>query len=178
MNAQEIIRNLQLLGEELEAMQVQEPVELLLIGGGFMLTQIKNRTFTGDIDVMVIRPDAYSELYRIFKEAARFVAHDEGLDSTWLSTNIGDFLRIAGPLPKLKLWRKFGPLHLYLPPKDFILAHKFVAGRPKDMDDIHALCCLLRVTDRGEAQKILDKYISQEIQSHYHVETTLRRLFP
>src|SRR5579884_4023189 len=178
MNAQEIVHNLQLLGEELSAMQVQEPVELLLIGGGFMLTQIKNRTFTSDIDVMVLHPDASSELYRIFKGAAQFVAQDENLDPAWLSTNIGDFLRIAGPLPTLKLWKKFGPLHLYLPPRDFILAHKIVAGRPKDMEDIHTLCRLLRVTNREKAQKTLDKYITQEIQSYYHVETTLRRLFP
>lgn len=178
MNAQEIIHNLQLLGEELAAMQIQEPVELQLIGGGFMLTQIRNRVATRDIDVMVLHPDAYSESYRIFKGAARFVAQDEDLDPAWLSTNIGDFLRIAGPLPKLKLWKKFGPLHIYIPPKDFILALKLVAGREKDTPDIEALLHRLRIHKRTQAQKILDRYIYPNIQSDYDVATTLDDFFP
>ncbi len=38
MNAKEIVRYLSLVGEELQAMNVQEPIQLLLIGGGYMLT--------------------------------------------------------------------------------------------------------------------------------------------
>ncbi len=143
-----------------------------------MLTQIKNRTVTNDVDVAVIRPDATSESYRIFKGAVTFVAHDEGLDPSWLSTNMEDFLRIAGPLPrKLRLWKRFGPLSVYVPPRKFILAHKLVAGREKDQDDIHALLRQLRIRTRTQAQQILDTYIRQDIQAINHVEDTLDIFF-
>ncbi len=52
MDVNDIEQNLFLLGEELREMGVQEPVELLLIGGGVMLTQMQNRTVTSDVDVL------------------------------------------------------------------------------------------------------------------------------
>jgi hypothetical protein len=33
------------------------------------------------------------------------------------------------------LWKRFGPLHIYAPPTEYILALKIVAGREKDLDD-------------------------------------------
>jgi hypothetical protein len=39
MQEQEIIRYLRLLGEELEALQVHQPIRLLMIGGAYMITQ-------------------------------------------------------------------------------------------------------------------------------------------
>src|SRR5689334_375923 len=109
VNAEDIERYLWLVGEELKGMNVQEPVELLLVGGGYMVTQIGNRPATGDVDVAWLRPEIYSasELYRLFRSAVRFVANDEGLELSWLSVDVGDFIRAAGPLPKVKLWKKF-----------------------------------------------------------------------
>jgi hypothetical protein len=43
MDAEDIERYLSLVGAELQAMNMQEPIQLLLIGGGYMLTQIHNR---------------------------------------------------------------------------------------------------------------------------------------
>ncbi|HEX4208508.1 MAG TPA: hypothetical protein VHZ51_30735 [Ktedonobacteraceae bacterium] len=40
MDAKDIERYLSLLGEELQAIGVQEPIQLLLVGGGYMLTQV------------------------------------------------------------------------------------------------------------------------------------------
>lgn len=77
----------------------------------------------------------------------------------------------------MKRWKRFGLIHMYLPPKDFILAHKFVASRRKDMADIDALCAQLRVKTRDEAQKIIDKYISQDLQRMSHVAEKLDRYF-
>src|SRR5229473_151812 len=154
MNAKEIVRYLSLVGKELEEMNVQEPIQLLLIGGGYMLTQIKNRVATGDIDTAWVYPEVYSgsEIYRLFKAAVQFVAGDEDLDPAWLNTDVGDFLRAAGPLPKLKLWKKFGMVRVYLPPKDYVLAHKLIAGREKDQPDIEVLCSQLGIDRREKAQ--------------------------
>ncbi len=61
---------------------------------------------------MWMHPEIYSdsEVYRLFQATVRFVATDENLESSWLSTNVGDFLHVSGPLPKVKLWKKFGPV--------------------------------------------------------------------
>ncbi len=179
MDARDIERYLALVGEELKAMNVQEPIQLLLIGGGYMLTQVGNRTATGDIDAVWVYPEVYSdsEVYRLFRAAVRFVAGDEHLEPSWLNTDVGDFIRAAGPLPKKKLWKRFGMLHVYLPPKDFILAHKLVAGRGKDRDDITSLCAQLRITTHKRAQKIVDKYISRDIQENNRVAEKLDILF-
>ncbi|HEX4203137.1 MAG TPA: hypothetical protein VHZ51_02845 [Ktedonobacteraceae bacterium] len=179
MNANDIERYLSLLGEELQAIGVQEPIQLLLVGGGYMLTQIGNRSLTGDIDALWLYPEDYSssELYRLFEGAVGFVASDEHLDAGWLNTHIGDFMRSAGPLPKMKLWKKFDVVHVYLPPRDFILAYKLLASRRKDRGDIAALCTQLRINTRNKAQKVLDKYIRREVQEINDVPAKLGDIF-
>ncbi len=175
MNANDIERYLLLVGEELQAMDISEPIQLLLIGGSYMLTQVRNRATTGDIDAVWLYPEIYSdsEIYRLFKAAVQFVATDEGLDASWLNSDVGDFVLLAGPLPKMKLWKKFAVIHVYLPPRDFILAHKLVAARNKDIDDVEALLSQLEVDTRKKAQGILDKYIDWDIQQNNHVDAKL-----
>ncbi len=179
MDVSAIERYLSLAGDELKAMNVPEPIQLLLIGGGYMLIQVGNRTVTDDIDAVWVYPEVYSnsEVYRLFRGAVQFVADDEGLNSSWLNTDVSDFVRAAGPLPKMKLWKKFGVLHVYLPAKDFILAHKLIAGRFKDEDDIRSLCKHLGVNTRKKAQKILDRYISKEVQENNRVASKLDAFF-
>jgi hypothetical protein len=180
MQKGDIERNLALLGEQLEELGIQTSIRLLMIGGGFMLTQIGNRLTTDDVDVLIdIDDPQHSDDYRIFRNAVRFVAYDLGLTDAWLSDNIGDFLRMAGPIPKGKLWRRFGRyLEVYVPPQAFILAHKLVAGREKDEKDIQALFQSLHVTKRAQAQKILDKYITnKDIQESEGIQETLDDLF-
>ena len=179
MNANDIKRYLLLVGKELQALNVDEPIQLLLIGGGYMLTKIHNRTVTGDIDAVWVHPeiDAGSELYRLFRAAVQFVADDEGLDPSWLNIDVSGFVIAAGPLPKMKLWKKFAVLHVYLPPKDFILALKLTSGRKKDLSDIEALCRELGVHTRRKAQRILNKYIKKEIQNNNRVASKLDTLF-
>jgi predicted nucleotidyltransferase len=41
------------LGKELQILEVQRPVRILLIGGAFMLIQVKNRQTTDDIDILL-----------------------------------------------------------------------------------------------------------------------------
>ncbi|HEX4208507.1 MAG TPA: hypothetical protein VHZ51_30730 [Ktedonobacteraceae bacterium] len=118
-----------------------------------------------------------SELYRLFEAAVGFVAVDECLAADWLSIGVGDFIRVAGPLPKMKLWKKFDVVEVYLPPKDFILTHKLLAGRKKDRGDIAVLCTQLHVTTRKKAQKLLDKYIGRDTQEDYRVVEKLKTFF-
>ena len=41
------------LGQELQDLGVQRPVRILVIGGAFMLIQVKNRRTTDDIDILL-----------------------------------------------------------------------------------------------------------------------------
>ncbi len=181
MQKEDIEYNLSLLGKQLEELGLRRTIRLLMIGGGFMLTQIGNRLTTDDVDVQVqnIADPLNSDDYLIFKNAVRFVAYDLGIAEDWLSDNIGDFLTMAGvrSVPKGKLWRRFQKLEIYVPPTDFILAHKLVAGRSKDFDDIGALLETLRIRSRKQAQRVLDRYIDQGIQESHNVQSTLERFF-
>lgn len=181
MQKEDIEHNLSLLGKQLEELGLRRTIRLLMIGGGFMLTQIGNRLTTDDVDVKVqnIADPLNSDDYLIFKNAVRFVAYDVGIRESWVSDNIGDFLTMAGPIPKGKLWRKFGRcLEIYIPPKAFILAHKLVAGRRKDAGDIVALLETLKIRTRKQAQKVLDTYIEKEVQQEHGVQATLDGFFP
>ncbi len=179
MNAKDVERYLTLIGRELEDVGGREPIHLLMIGGSYMLTQIKNRTATGDIDTVWVYPEfhAASETYWLFEAAVQAVGDRERLGTDWLNVTGSDFVREAGPQPKMKLWKKFGLVHVYLPPKDFILAHKFAASRRKDMDDIEALCMQLGINSRAKAQRVVDKYINREIQQISRLAEKLDRYF-
>ncbi len=179
MDAKDIRVYLTLVGKELKSMGLREPIKLLLIGGGFMLTQIKNRAATGDVDTVWVYPEfhAGSEVYWLFEAAVEAVGDREMLGPSWLNVTGSGFVREAGPLPKMKLWKKFDMLHVYLPPKDFILAHKLAAGRGKDEADIYALCAQLKVNTRGKAQKLIDRYINRDLQRISHVAEKLDKYF-
>lgn len=66
---------------------------------------------------------------------------------------------------------------MYLPPKDYILAYKLMAGRPKDRRDIEVLCAQLGIDDRDKAQKLVDKYIGQWVQEPYDIDAKLGNIF-
>ena len=179
MNAKDIRIYLILVGKELESMGLREPIRLLMIGGGYMLTQVKNRNVTGDIDTVWVYPAfrADSEVYWLFEAAVLAIAKREMLGPDWLNVTGSGFVHEAGPLPKMKFWKKFGLVHVYFPPKDFVLAHKFAAGRVKDIADIEALCIQLRINTREKAKKIVDKYINQEVQRIGHIAEKLDNYF-
>src|SRR5258708_13537089 len=107
MQKQDIEHNLSLLGSQLDELGMQTTIRLLMIGGGFMLTQIGNRATTDDIDVLVkdISDPQHSDDYRIFKNAVHFVAHDARLSDSCLSDNIADFLRMPRPPPQMQIYR-------------------------------------------------------------------------
>lgn len=182
MESQDIEHYLALLGEQLETLGLRTPLRLLMIGGGFMLTQVGVRRTTNDIDVLVkdIRDPQQSEEYRIFKNAVRFVAYDTGIHEGWMSDTIRDFLMLAGPVPKGTLWRTFGTrLHVYVPPKAYILALKLLAGREKDMGDIDALLKELHIQKRQQAQKVITTYIkNKDIRQNHNAQRMLDFFFP
>ena len=181
MQAKEIETYLAQLGQELVNMQVQQRVRILLIGGAFMLLQIKNRRTTDDIDVFLkdIEDTTVSPLYLQIREAVRTIAARHQLRGNWFSDMMNDALRENGQVPPGTLWKTFGVLDVYIPPKEYILALKLMAGREKDEGDILALCKRLKIHARQQAQDLVDQYIpDQQLQQLSRLDRTLRRFFP
>ncbi len=169
------------LGQELQNHGLLQPVRILMVGGAFMLTQLHNRPSTQDIDVLLkdITDPAGSPLYQTFKSAVRAVASNRHLPTTWLNDVIGEALRNNGTVPEGTLWRTYGMLEIYIPPKEYMLALKLLAGRPRDIADIQALSQQLAITSREQAQQVVDRYIpDQTLQQLNHLDLTLHQLFP
>jgi len=180
MQAQEIEMYLAQLGQELQDLGVQHPVRILLVGGAFMLLQVQNRRATDDIDVLLIDIEdaTTSPLYPTFRAAVRAVTTRNRLNSSWLNDVIGDFLRDASNVPEGTLWHRYGKLEVFLPPKEYILALKLLAGRTKDMPDIKALCQQVNIQTREQAQQLVDQYIpGKQLQQINHLNDTLDQVF-
>jgi Nucleotidyltransferase of unknown function (DUF6036) len=180
MQEEEIETNLAKLGQELQEMGLQRPIRILLVGGAFMLTQIKNRQATDDIDVLLkdVEDSSTPWLYQTFKAAIRSVARKNKLSEIWLNDVIGDFLRDLGSVPEGKLWRRFAKLEVYLPPEEYILSLKLLANRPKDQEDILALTKQLKIRTRKQAQRLIDRYIpDKQLQQMNNVDDTLTDFF-
>ena len=181
MNQKEIKNLLEQLGEMLVALEQKKPIRLMIIGGAFMLTQVGNRETTSDIDAKVldIADPMHSQDYLTLKNATHFVADENELDYSWFSDTIGDFLTVAGPLPKMKLWLQSAMLEVYIPPTEYIYAHKLLAGRDKDDNDIRALAKKLKVRTRKQAQDLVNSYITnKDLQQQHRLQQKLDRYFP
>ena len=180
MQAEEIEIHLAELGQELQEMGLERPIRILLVGGAFMLTQIKNRDATNDIDIVFkdVKDTSTPWLYQTFKAAIRSVATKNKMPNSWLNDVINDFLRDLGNIPEGKLWHTYDMLEVFLPPDEYILALKLLAGRQKDRDDTFALCKRLNIQTREQAQNVLDRYIlDKQLQQMNNVEKTLTRFF-
>ena len=62
-------------------------------------------------------------------------------------------------VPDGKLWKRFGPLYVYAPEVEYILALKLTAGRQKDLEDCAILLAKTKLRTREHAQQLLDRYI-------------------
>ena len=180
MQGQEIEHFLQELGDELEQKGLHDPVKIMMVGGAYMLLQVHNRKFTEDIDIFPLNFEASShpsKQTKAFQAAARAVAKRHGLKRDWINDVAATMLGGLGPDPEVQLWATFNKLEVYIPKLDYILAMKLFAGREKDGQDIAALCELLGVGMREQAQAVLDAYVYPRWQKEYNVAQTLDALF-
>lgn len=67
-------------------------------------------------------------------------------------------------MPRGKLWKRYEPLHVYVPPKEYMLALKILAGRDKDIADCRVFLPQTNIRIRQQVQKVLDRYILPEAQ--------------
>jgi hypothetical protein len=92
---------------------------------------------------------------------------------------IADALRNYGPIPPTTPWRTFGPMEVRIPDAAYIVAHKILGGRPRDVRDARKLCARLGIHARDEARSVVDRYITDDqIKQAQGVDATLIQLFP
>lgn len=147
MKKEEIERYLIELNDELRAMNIKG--EVCLYGGAVMCLAYNARPATRDVD-------AIFEPVRYIRRAAGRVAEKHGLPKDWLNNAVKMFLvaherQVLFDLANLKV---------YIPPPDYLLAMKALAGRVNTMDsqDIEYLIKMLNLSDAEQVLEIVKHY--------------------
>ncbi len=119
---------------------------------------------TEDIDIFWLEGDAFQQLRSILSECVVTITRRYTLRPDWLNYLSQILLQNDIIIPNGKLWKQHGPLHIYIPPKEYMLALKIMAGRDKDIDDCAILLPQTKIKTRQQAQQLLDRYILPEAQ--------------
>ena len=181
MQARDIERHLTQLGQELTDRGIQKPIRVLMIGGAYMLLLAKMQRSTDDVDILWLdEDDAFQRGIDELREGVQAVAEKQRLEPDWFNYMTHLLMYDVVTIPRGTLWKRFGPLHIYVPPKTYILALKIFAGREKDIEDSRLLLRYLKVRTRSQARLLLDRYISPAAQAANaeDIERTLEELFP
>jgi hypothetical protein len=152
--AHDIRRLLELLGEELEAADVEG--ELYLVGGAVMCLAFEARPATRDVDAL-FRPT------REIREAAARVADRAGVPRGWLNDAVKGFLDDRGDFdPFLELPN----LRVFIARPEYLLAMKCASMRLaeefRDVDDVRYLLRYLNITSVDQALEIVTRYVDEE----------------
>lgn len=176
MKAEDIEKYLSQLGQELLRRGIHEPVHLLLIGGAYMLLLTNTARNTDDIDIFWLEEEeGLQRALRPLQEGVIAVAEANQIDPNWLNYMTQLLMYDLVIVPKGNLWKTFGPLHIYAPPQEYILALKIFAGRDKDIEDCKILLQQVEIRTRQQAQILLDRYILPDARQN-NTETIARSL--
>jgi hypothetical protein len=181
MKAEDIENYLSQLGRELTRAGVQKPFHVLMIGGAYMLLLVHAPRSTDDVDIFWLEEDenALNQAIYVLRNAVHTVAEKNKLEIDWFNYMTHLLMYDQVIIPRGKLWRQYGPLQIRVPPKEYILALKILAGREKDIKDSTILLQKMNIKTRQQAQQLLDRYIlsaTQEIKAE-DIERSLDELF-
>jgi hypothetical protein len=135
MEAQEIEKYLSELGVELTQRGIKEPIRMMIIGGAYMLLLENAPRSTNDVDIFWLDEDAFQHMRDTLSECALAVTRKYMLDFGWFNYLTQILMQNDILIPDGELWKQLGPLHVYVPPREYILALKITAGRKKDLED-------------------------------------------
>jgi hypothetical protein len=165
MRAHEIERYLAELGAALESQGITKPVRLLLIGGAYMMLLANAPRTTDDIDMCWLEEGEDFHTARLaVRDAVQAIARRYTLPPHWFNYLTQMLIYDKIIMPRGKLWKRYGPLQVYAPPKEYILALKILAGRDQDLADCRLLLPQTRIRTRKQAQRVLDRYLLPEAQ--------------
>ena len=179
MDSHEIETYLAELGAELKNRGVEKPIRMMLIGGAYMLVLEHASRTTEDIDIFWLEGDTFQQMRSILSECVVTITRRYRLRPDWLNYLSQILMQNEIIIPHGKLWKRYGPLHIYIPPKEYMLALKIMAGRDKDLADCAILLPQTNIKTHQQAQQLLDRYILPEAQEKNaeQIENSLNRLF-
>jgi hypothetical protein len=179
MDAHEMEMYLAELGAELEKRGIKKPVRMMLIGGAYMLLLAGAPRSTDDIDIFWLEEDAFQQMRATLSECVLAVTKRHALPLHWFNYLTQILMQNEVLVPDGSLWKQFGPLYIYAPGAEYILALKIMAGREKDLDDCAILLTQTNIKTRQQAQQLLDRYILAEAQEKHseQIKGSLERLF-
>lgn len=119
---------------------------------------------TEDIDILWFEVETLQRTLIPLRESVQAITKRYGLDPGWFNYTAQMLMFDEIFVPDGKLWKRFGPLHIYIPTREYILALKITAGRKKDLDDCAILLPKTKIRTRQQAQQLLDRYITPEGQ--------------
>ncbi len=167
MEARDIERYLAELGAALKNRGIKKPLRMMIIGGACMLLLENAPRPTEDIDIFWLEEDAFESMREIVSACMFEVARAHALPPNWFNFLTQVIMMNDIFIPDGTLWKRFGPLHIYIPPREYILALKMAAGRPKDLDDCAILLPKTSIQTIEQAQKLLNRYILPEAQEEH-----------
>jgi hypothetical protein len=161
MKAEDIENYLAQLGDELQGRGIEQPLHILMIGGAFMLLLAHSSRSTDDVDFFWLdgNDQTLEQAISLWHESVQAVATNNDLEIDWLNYMTHLLMYGQVTLPKGRLWKKFGPLHIHVPAKEYVLALKVIAGRDKDLEDMRVLLKQTKIRTREQVQVLLDRYI-------------------
>lgn len=180
MKSQEIERYLADLGAVLKGQGITKPIRMLVIGGAYMMLLARAPRTTDDIDIFWIEEGEEFQKSRLaLRDGVQIVANKYALPTNWFNYLTQMLIYDKIIMPRGELWKRYGPLHVYAPPKEFILALKIMAGRDKDIADCRILLSQTKIRTRQQAQKVLNRYILPDGQKDEaeNIEYSLSVLF-
>lgn len=130
---------------------------------------------TSDVDIFWLEEEAFQDTRSILSECALAVTKKYKLQADWFNYLTQVITQNDIIIPDGELWKQFGALHIYIPPKEYILALKIIAGREKYLDDCAILLPRTKITTRQQAQQLLDQYVLPQAQEE-HAEQIERSL--
>ena len=122
---------------------------------------------TEDIDMFWLDEDGLQRAQTSLRESVQAITQKHALDAGWFNYLAQMFMYDEVIVLDGKLWKRFGPLHVYAPASEYILPLKITAGRQKDLDDCALLLPKTKVRTREQAQQVLDRYILPDGQQKH-----------
>ena len=120
---------------------------------------------TDDIDICWLEEgEDFHKARLALRDAVQAIARRYTLPPHWFNFLTQMLIYDKIIMPRGKLWKRYGPLHVYAPPKEYILALKILAGRDQDLADCRILLPQTHIRTRQQAQRVLNRYILPEAQ--------------
>lgn len=105
------------LNLELENQGIKKPIRMMIIGGAYMLLLENAPRPTEDIDIFWLAEDVFERMRETVSACMLEIARTHALPPNWFNFLTQVIMMHDIFIPDGTLWKRFGPLHIYIPPR-------------------------------------------------------------